>query len=74
MSDSALLIRVISMYLITIYSIKGTTHGARAPFYQPRALNVKLRKSCSSPLLVLWQVEMGELEGVPPAWQPKAQE
>lgn len=74
MSDNALLIRVISMYLISIYSIKGATHGARAPFYQPRALSFKPRKSCSSPLLVLWQVEMGEVEGVPPAWHPEAQE
>lgn len=42
-------------------------------FYQLKALNVKLRKSRSSPLLVLGQVEVGDLEGVPPARHTLAQ-
>lgn len=47
----------------------GARHGTRAPFYQPKALNVQLRKSCASPLLILRQGETG----VPPARHPLTQ-
>jgi len=51
----------------------GARHGSRAAFYRLRALNVNLGKSCFSPLLVLWQAEMGDPEGVPPARHPLTQ-
>lgn len=46
-------------------------YGARASFYQSKALNVQLRKSCSSPLLLPWQAETGGLRKCPSPRNPR---
>lgn len=52
----------------------GARHGTlNAKTSNPRVLNVEFRKSCSTPLLLFRQIEIGDLEGVSAVRHPLTQ-